>query len=42
MKVHRLAVGRAFLLAAPLSLVPTIPALAHSGGLDSYGCHHDR
>ena len=23
-------------------LVPAIPALAHSGGLDAYGCHHNR
>ncbi len=42
MKNYGIAVGRVFLLAALLALVPAIPALAHSGGLDSYGCHHDR
>ncbi len=42
MKDHRLAVGRAFLLATLLALVPAIPALAHSGGLDAYGYHRDR
>ncbi len=42
MKVHILAVGRAFLLAALLALLPAPPALAHSGGLDAYGYHHDR
>ena len=42
MKVHRLAVGRVFLLAALLALLPAIPALAHSGSLDTYGYHHDR
>ncbi len=42
MKDHRLAVGRAFLLAVLLALLPAIPALAHSGSLDTYGYHHDR
>ncbi len=42
MKDYSLAVGRVFLLAALLALLPAIPALAHSGGLDAYGCHHNR
>ncbi len=42
MKNYGIAVGRVFLLATLLTLVPATPALAHSGGLDSYGCHHDR
>ena len=42
MKDLRLAVGRVFLLATLLALLPATPALAHSGGLDAYGCHHNR
>ena len=27
---------------ASVALLSTSPALAHGGGLDKYGCHHDR
>ncbi len=42
MKDHAIAVGRVFLLATLLAPLPAIPALAHSGSLDTYGYHHDR
>ncbi len=42
MKNYGIAVGRVFLLATLLAHLPAIPALAHSGSLDTYGYHHDR
>ncbi len=42
MKNYGIVAGRVFLLAALLALVPALPALAHSGSLDTYGYHHDR
>ena len=31
-----------FLLTVLVSLTPVAEVLAHGGGLDAYGCHHDR
>ncbi len=42
MKNYGIVAGRVFLLATLLALLPAIPALAHSGSLDTYGYHHDR
>lgn len=37
----RTAISVALIATAVLELLP-LAALAHGGGLDSYGCHHDR
>lgn len=39
--VRFLSILLIFLSAISAALVP-VPLLAHSGGRDSYGCHHDR